>query len=201
MRLDPDGIAHLYAMANHAARRDRSPSSVPSRTVRPAVLNCTSDVLAANPESLALYPGFSDWPARKRNTIRYVFVHPAARLLFDDWHDAATGAVANLRTVLARDPNAPDLAALVNELTRDSRDFAQAWAQYDVAPRRSQSKLFHHPVAGDITLWHEVLRLSDDGQRLGIYQAPPGSPDHDALTVLAMAVNESERDTTEQTRS
>lgn len=212
LRLDADGVAHLYAIANHAARRSPSPSSVQSRTVRPAVrqlletlrpypasvLSRTSDVLAANPELLALYAGLANWPARKRNTIRYVFIHPAARLLFHDWYDAATGAVANLRTVLAQDPNASDLAALVNELTRDSRDFAQLWGQYDVTPRRSQRKVFHHPIAGDMTLWHEVLRLSDNGQRLGIYQAPPGSPDHGALLLLAMAAGESER---EQARS
>ena len=212
LRLDADGLTHLYAMANHAARRSPSPSSAQSRTVRPAVrqlletlrpypasvLSRTSDVLAANPESIALYPGLTDWPARERNNIRYVFIHPAARLLFDDWYGAATSAVANLRTVLAHDPNAPDLAALVNDLTRDSPEFAQLWGQYDVTPRRSKPKVFHHPTAGDMTLWHEVLRLSDDGQRLGIYQAPPGSPDHDALTLLAMAAGESER---EQARS
>src|SRR6266511_99222 len=37
LRLDADGLTHLYAMANHAARRSPSRSSVPSRTVRPAV--------------------------------------------------------------------------------------------------------------------------------------------------------------------
>lgn len=206
LQLDADGVTHLYAIANHAARRNPAPSSGPSRIVRPAVqqlletlrpypasvLSRTSDVLAANPELLALHPGLADWPVEARNTIRYLFIHPAARVLFDDWHGSATGAVANLRTVLAQDPNASDLAALVNELTRDSRDFAQLWSRYDVTPRRSQRKIFHHPVAGDMTLWHEVLRLADDGQRLGIYQAPPGSRDHDALTLLAIAAGESE---------
>jgi transcriptional regulator with XRE-family HTH domain len=210
LRLDADGRAHLYAMANHVARRGPSPPSTQSRTVRPAVrqlletlrpcpasvLSRTSDVLAANPESLALYPGLADWPVGERNTVRYVFTHPAARSLFDDWYGTAASAVANLRTVLAHDPDAQDLAALINQLTRDSPDFAQLWDHYDVTPRRSQAKVFHHPVAGDMILWHEVLRLSDDGQRLGIYQARPGSPDHDALTLLALLAieaGESER--------
>lgn len=208
LRLDTDGVAHLYAIANHAARRAPAPAAAQSRTVRPgirqlldilrpypaSVLSRTSDVLAANPEFLALHCGITDWPADRRNTIRYLFIHPAARLLFGDWHGGAAGAVANLRTIQGYDPNAADLTALVDELTQDSREFARLWAQYDVTPRRSKPKVFHHPIAGDLSLWHEVLRLSDEGQRLGIYQATPGTPDHDSLLLLAMTAGEAEHE-------
>lgn len=36
-------------------------------------------LLAANPEGLALFAGIQDWPAGQRNTIRFTFLHPAAR--------------------------------------------------------------------------------------------------------------------------
>ena len=80
--------AHLYALANHAAGRTARPVSRVSRVVRPGVrqlletvrpcpayvLTRTSDLLAANPEALALLDGLTDWPPERRNTIRYTFL-------------------------------------------------------------------------------------------------------------------------------
>ncbi|TCO52622.1 helix-turn-helix domain-containing protein [Actinocrispum wychmicini] len=200
LRLDEDSHDHLYKVANQAARRTRPARRSPNRSVRPAVrllldsirpfpayvLNRVSDVLAANPETFTLFAGLGDWPAERRNTIRYVFRHPAARDLFLDWEQAASTGVANLRAVLGDDPEAPGLADLVAELTAESPEFVRLWRRYDVEPRRSHVKRFGHPMVGTMTLTHEVLRLSDDGQRLCVYQATPGTPDHDALTLLAM---------------
>src|SRR5207247_2249842 len=128
LRLDEDERIHLYALADHAARRTvrRSP---PSRTVgagvrqlmatvRPCpayVLNRTSDVLAANPEGLALLAGIETWPVHRRNIVRYVFRHPAARSLFAQWDQVARDCVAHLRTVAAADPESTELADLVGE--------------------------------------------------------------------------------------
>jgi hypothetical protein len=147
------------------------------------ILNRTSDFLAGNPEALALFTGLHDWSANRRNTIRYVFRHPAARALLPDWEEAAGTGVANLRTVIGDDPGLHDLVA---ELTAESPDFVRLWERYDVAPRRTRRKRFCHPVVGNMTLTHEVLRLSDDDQRLCVYEAIPGTSDHDALTLLAM---------------
>lgn len=198
--LDEDSHDHLYKVANQAARRSRPARRSPDRSVRPAVgllldsvrpfpayvLNRISDVLAANPEALALFAGLSEWPEERRNTIRYLFRHPTARALFLDWEQAASTGVANLRAVLGDDPDAPGLADLVDELTAESPEFVQMWRRYDVEPRRSSAKRFRHPAVGTMTLTHEVLRLSDDGQRLCVYEATPGTPDHDSLTLLAI---------------
>ena len=88
-------------------------------TVRPNpayVLSRTNDVLAANPGGTALMPGLEEWPARQRNTIRYTFLHPAARDQWPGWEQKARGCVAQLRAVAGSDPDAPDLAALLGEL-------------------------------------------------------------------------------------
>src|SRR6201996_9605314 len=73
---------HLYALANHAARRTW-PSSLPAirevragvrlllETARPCpayVQNRVNDILAANPEGLALFAGIEEWPVHRRNT-------------------------------------------------------------------------------------------------------------------------------------
>ena len=56
------------------------------------LLTRISDILAVNPEALALIAGLQDWPARRRNTIRYTYLHPAARDLFPDWEASAAAS-------------------------------------------------------------------------------------------------------------
>lgn len=158
------------------------------------MLSPTSDILAVNPETLLLFAGITDWPAARRNTIRYVFSHPTAPTLFADWDAAATSAVANLRAALADDPDSADVAGLVDELTAQSAEFAERWHRHDAARRRGGQKTFRHPVVGTLTLHHEVLRLGEGGQRLTVYQAAPGTPDHDALTLLAMGATPAQAD-------
>lgn len=49
-------------------------------------------------------------------------------------------------------------------------------------------KVFRHPVVGTLTLAHEILDLNRaDGQRLVVYMAAPGTPDHDAMVLLDRA--------------
>jgi hypothetical protein len=148
-------------------------------------------VLAANPEALALFHGLADWPEHLRNTVRYTFCHPAARDVLADWPHAAATAAANLRAVAAAGPGTPGLAELVEELTAESPEFAQLWQRYDIRRRHSEVKTFQHPTVGKLTLTFEVLHLGDDGQRISVYQAAPGSTDQDALQLLALLATES----------
>jgi transcriptional regulator with XRE-family HTH domain len=191
---------HLYALANHAARRTwpSSPRAIREvragvrlllETVRPCpayVQNRVNDILAANPEGLALFAGIDEWPAGHRNTVRYIFCHPAARTLYPDWEASALATVANLRARSIAAPDAPDLAALVAEVSAASSEFARLWNRYDLRYRRSEAKAFHHPAIGDFTLGYEVLEL-EDGLRLSILQAEPGTADHDAIKLLSLA--------------
>lgn len=203
--LDPDAHAHLYALANEAAHR--TPPTQPehdalgTRGVRASVqqllerlrpspayaLNPISDILAANPEAVALFVGLNAWPRARWNTIRYVFLHPAARDLFRDWQDVATDALAHLRSRLANPgADSASASALIEELGSSSQEFQRLWERYDVRPRRSHPKAFRHPAVGALTLHQEVLYLTDDGLRLSIYQAEPGSADETALTLLSI---------------
>lgn len=199
LQLNTEEHAHLYALANHAAGRTARDSPPASRVVRPGVrqlletlrpypayvLTRTSDLLAANPEALALFVGLADWPAGRRNTIRYTFFHPAARELFADWDHSAETIAAHLRSLATSAPGDPDVAALVAELLDGSPEFARLWQRHDVRERRGQAKRYRHPQAGEFTLTSEVLHLAD-GQRISVGQAEPGSPDHDALMLLSM---------------
>lgn len=207
--LDADAHAHLYALANEAAHRTPpAPSGADAlggRAVRPSVeqllerlrpspayvLNRISDVLAANPEAVALLAGLDRWPRARWNTIRYLFLAPAARDLFVDWPEVATRALANLHAALANPTcDSAGSTALIEELSASSQEFVRLWERYDVRPRRSRHKTFQHPVAGRLTLHQEVLHLSDDGLRLNIYQAEPASADETALTLLSLGATD-----------
>jgi transcriptional regulator with XRE-family HTH domain len=193
LRLNEEEHAHLYALANHAAGRTAGGPPPASRVVRPGVrqlgpayvLTRTSDLLAANPEALALFPGLADWPPERRNTIRYTFFHPAARELFAHWDHSAETIAAHLRSLAADAPGDPEVSALIAELLDGSPEFTRLWQRHDVRQRRGEAKPFRHPQVGELTLTNEVLYLAD-GQRMSVYQAEPGSRDHDALTLLSM---------------
>jgi transcriptional regulator with XRE-family HTH domain len=205
LRLTEEEREHFYALANHAARR--TPPSSPRairevragvrlllETVRPCpayVQNRVNDILAANPEGIALFAGIEEWPASRRNTVRYIFCHPAARTLYPDWEATALATVANLRARSISAPDALDLAALVEEVSATSAEFARLWSRYDLKYRRSEAKAFHHPAVGDFTLGFEVLDL-EDGLRLSILQAEPGTAGHDAIRLLTLTRSSSD---------
>ncbi|MEU4089338.1 helix-turn-helix domain-containing protein [Streptomyces aureus] len=198
LRLTDDEHAHLLGLADQTA--GRTPRRRPSdprpagpglrlllESVRPSpayVVDEVNDVLAANPEGLALMPGLGDWPPGARNTVRYTFLHPAARALFTDWDRVARNCVAHLHTAELTAPERA--AALVEELTSSSAEFAALWRRHEVWVKRGGETAFRHPVIGPVTLANEVLSTTGDGQRLLVYQASPGTPEHDALVLLSM---------------
>ncbi|MCX5554855.1 helix-turn-helix transcriptional regulator [Streptomyces sp. NBC_00038] len=192
---------HLRELAARAARYAPEPPPAPSRTVRPHlklllesmrpnpayVISRSMDMLAWNPGGLAVYAELEDWPVKQRNLARYLFLHPAARTLFHDWDRQITSCVARLRATAGTAPDAPDLTNLVGELLLKSPDFAGLWERYEVTGRKPMQKTFHHPHVGTITLTSQSLQVEGTpGQRIGVYTAEPGTPDHDALLLLDM---------------
>ena len=203
--LEGDEREHLRDLAARAARTTPEPSASPSRTVAPGVelllesmrpypahvVSRTMELLAWNPGGLSLMAGLADWPEGQRNIVRYVFLHPAAPTLFDDWENQIRGCVARLRTLAGLDPDAPDLADLVDELQLKSPDFARLWEQYDVKGNTSGRKTFHHPQVGDVTFGYQTMELEGaSGHRLVAYHATPGTPEYDAMLLLDTALRE-----------
>jgi transcriptional regulator with XRE-family HTH domain len=210
LNLDGPETDHLLALAEYAGGGSRNgpPRRTSCRQVRPTALQLletvrpnpayvvgrTNDLLAANPGGLGILPGIADWPEEQRNVTRYVFLHPAARTLWVGWEQLAAGAVAHLRAVPGTDPDDPALTSLVGELTLKSPDFARMWNRYDVRPRTSGTKAYHHPIVGEMRLEFETMPLGGtDGQRVVIYLAEPGTPDYDAMVLLDLAMAETSR--------
>ncbi|MER5435452.1 helix-turn-helix transcriptional regulator [Streptomyces sp. NPDC002588] len=204
--LDGDEREHLRDLAAHAARSGAcEPATAPSRVVargvelllesmrpHPAhVVDRTMQLIAWNPGGLRLMAGLADWPPARRNIVRYVFLHPAARTLFEDWEYQIRGCVARLRTLAGIEPDAPDLTDLVDELLLKSRDFARLWEQYDVRGNTTGRKTFHHPGIGDVTFGYQVMELEGaGGHRLVAYHAEPGSPEYEAMRLLDAATDD-----------
>ncbi|MFI6740664.1 hypothetical protein ACIBI9_47745 [Nonomuraea sp. NPDC050451] len=134
--LDDHEHEHLRDLAACAARPAPEPSLPPSRSVQPGirplleslrpnpahVVSRTMDVLACNPSGMRLFAGMEKWPVGQRNVVRYVFLHPDAPDLFDDWDEQIRGCVGRLRawpapstprspprTTATRDRTAPPL--------------------------------------------------------------------------------------------
>ncbi|MGW2465072.1 helix-turn-helix domain-containing protein, partial [Streptomyces sp. NPDC001761] len=199
LRLDDDQKRYLYGLAGRSEdrpkrrRRPVQPVRPPMRrlleqlTDTPAlVLGRRLDVLAWNPAATALYTDFAALPPARRNYIRLLFTDPAVRAMHRDWDHDARDAVAALRMEAAADPDDPELAHLVGELSLRDTDFCTWWAEHRVSGAGHGTKHYRHPLVGDLTLDCDTWASPDgSGQRLMVLTAEPGSPSHDALRILA----------------
>ncbi len=203
LRLDDTETSHLYRLAGTA-----TPPTHRSRTLRPGLatlldampdvaamaLSPTQHIVGWNRLGHAVFAGHLDPSApygpTPPNKVAMMFTDPETRALHRDWEHEAHLAVASLRFVVAPLAAQPEAIALIDELSTASEDFMRIWAQHPVQACSSGIKYFHHPVVGALELRYEMLHLpEDDGYRLLLMHAVPGSADDDALRMLASATH------------
>jgi transcriptional regulator with XRE-family HTH domain len=195
LRLDDDQRTYLYQLAGRATRPRRRPAQQARPAMRrlldqltqtPAVvLGRRLDILAWNASATALYTDFARIPAGRRNYVRLLFTDPAFRALHAEWeHDART-VVAALRMEAAQDPDDPELALLVGELSVQDAGFRSWWATHQVTGAGYGTKHYRHSLVGDLTLDCDTWDSPDgSGQRLMVLTAEPGTPSHERLRIL-----------------
>lgn len=198
LRLDDDQQTYLYLVAGKSDARPRRRRSV--QRPRPAmrrllaqltntpalVLGKRLDVLAWNPAAVALYIDFGEVPAAQRNYVRLLFTNPVLRELHCEWEHDARDAVAALRMEAAHDPDDPELARLVGELSVQDEDFRGWWAERRVNSASYGTKHYRHTLVGDLTLDCDTWASPDgSGQRLMVLTAEPGSASDEALRILS----------------
>ena len=145
------------------------------------VVDLGLNILAINAAGRAMYSGFGGTD----NLARMVFLDPAARDFYTDWHHVATQVVGNLRSGLTRFPNDDRVAEVVDEISPHSSVFAGLWATHDVRPRPSEDKVFHHPQVGELHLHFEALEVAGaPDQRLFVYCPLENGPSPDAVALL-----------------
>ncbi|GAA4720766.1 helix-turn-helix transcriptional regulator [Phytohabitans rumicis] len=198
LRLTDAESDHLHVLAGTAPTRAR----LHRRDVRPSVLallerlpqtaalvmSAAFEVLAWNDLAAALMEDFSVLAPKDRNLARLAFL-PSARpdtTLYgiSDAAEFRQHVVTELRVTLARYPTDPTVISLVDELRDGSPDFARLWERHDVQAAPMLTKTFQHRVVGEVTVDCDKLTLTDRGQHLVLYSAPPGSPGAEALALL-----------------
>jgi transcriptional regulator with XRE-family HTH domain len=195
LRLDEDQETYLYELAGKTPRPRRRPAQQARPAMRrllgqltetPAVvLGRRLDILAWNAGATALYTDFARIPARRRNYVRLLFTDPAVRALHAEWEHDARIVVAALRMEAAKDPDDPELAVLVGELSVHDADFRTWWATHQVTGAGYGTKHYRHPLVGELTLDCDTWDSPDgSGQRLMVLTAEPGTPSHDRLRIL-----------------
>lgn len=186
LRLTPDARAHAARLREprpaHSSESVTGGESETAETlaerlaalvaaVRPNpayVLDRLSNMVAANPEGLAMFDGFSGVTPAERNTCRYLLLDPRARTVFAEWEELARGAVAQLRAANADDLRAPALVDFVAELSEASDQFALWWGEHIVERRRASTT--HVRTGGELRpRRYEVLHLPEDGLRMTLW--------------------------------
>ncbi|MFJ9703804.1 helix-turn-helix transcriptional regulator [Streptomyces sp. NPDC101234] len=192
LRLDPDAHAHLHQLAGTVPGNQFSHTT---DRVSPAlrqlmdgypgapafVVNRTLDVLAGNALAEALHSPFE----QAHNLARMTFLDPAGRQFYTRWSHTAQTTVGHLRQAAGLDPDDPRLRELVHILTEHSADFTRLWNTHAVRGKTQDAKHLLHPDVGPLTLTYQAFDVRDaPGQQLVVYQAEPGSPSAQALTLL-----------------
>ncbi|NEA98958.1 helix-turn-helix transcriptional regulator [Streptomyces sp. SID13726] len=198
LRLSDDQRDHLFGLVGHEVNppRRRAAQKVQPQlrtvlddlTVAPAmILGRNLDVLAWNPMATALFGiDFTQIPERRRNYVRQLFTDPGMRTLYADWENSARNAIALLRRCAAACPDDLGLTTLVGELSVRDEQFCRWWGGRQIAPRTSGSKVFHHPVAGELVLDWDVLSCeADPEQRLVVWIAEAHSRSYEGLRFLS----------------
>ena len=201
LKLDEAEREHLYNLARAASpsgktrhRPLQSGSVRPtlqfmldSITASPAFIgNNHMDIVAANQLGYALYSEMYRGSTRPANHSRFIFLDPRARDFYPNWDLAANTNVAILRTQSGRNPFDKRLADLVGELSVRSEEFRTRWAAHNVRRHYAGTKIFRHPVVGELELAYEAMELAEDpGFTLTVSPAVPGSPSDERLRLLA----------------
>src|SRR4051812_43938536 len=199
LQLDDAERAHLFDLARAASPGAPKRPRPIKHQVRPVVQrildqitapatvrNDRLDYVGANALGRALYAPVFESREQPTNSARFTFLDPAAADFYPDWEHVASELVAHLRSQAGRNPYDRQLSDLIGELSTRSDAFRVRWAAHNVRFHRTGNKRLHHPLVGEIELSYETLRLeADEGLRMALYTAEPGSASQQALDLLA----------------
>ncbi len=203
LRLSADERDHLFRLAGHTPP-ERSGTST---HVRPALLHvldrlddcaafvCTDldVVLAQNMLARLLMGDLTGGVGWDSSTTWVWFSRPEPRRLFprEDHEHHSRVRVADLRATWSRRRGDADVESLLRHLLDHSAEFAKLWAEHEVGVRRADTKRYVHPHVGVVQVDCEVLATSDEGQRLVILSARPGTEDADRLRLVGVLGDQS----------
>jgi transcriptional regulator with XRE-family HTH domain len=195
LRLTTAELDHLYRLAGVPVP-DRTLSSdhvspvllriLDRLTDSPAqVMTDLGETLAQNRLAMVL---FGDWSARsglERNSTYRWFTDPDARSIYPpEMHAHESRArVAALRAAAGRRQDSLS-RRLIDDLERNSSEFAALWKENEVDVRTTERKILMHPEVGRMEFDCQALSADAAGQQLVVFTAAPGSSTAQQLRLL-----------------
>jgi transcriptional regulator with XRE-family HTH domain len=144
--------------------------------VSPALIKTpTWDVVAWNRAATVVLTDYAALEPAQRNILRLIFRNSRVRSRQADWNSVARFVVGAFRADAARAGANDAIKALVDELSRESPEFAAMWRDNDVRAYGEGTKHVHHPKAGVLAM--EYSAFSVDGRPdLGMVVYNPATP-------------------------
>jgi len=141
------------------------------------VKTSTWDVVAWNRAAATVLVDYGTLDPKQRNLLRLVFLDPHIRVKQPDWQGVARFVVGAFRADVARAGAgaAKNVAALVDELSRESPEFAALWRDHDVRDTYEGPKRVRHPKAGVIALEYSTFAV-DGRPDLSLVIYNPATP-------------------------
>jgi transcriptional regulator with XRE-family HTH domain len=139
------------------------------------VKTSTWDVVAWNRAACVVLTDYERLAPQERNILRLMFRNPRVREAQPDWESVARFVVAAFRAEAARAGAAEDIKGLVDELCRESAEFATMWRDHDVRSYGEGTKQLRHPKAGLIALEYSAFAV-DGRPDLGMVIYNPATP-------------------------
>ncbi len=198
LRFGVDERDHLFRLAGHPApERGAGSTHVAPALLRildrladtPAqVVSELGETLAQTAPAKALLGDMEAREGLERFTVYRWFADPGSRDVYvaGDHPAHERVFVAELRAASARSGERSRAAEVVRALLESSPEFAERWAEQEVAAKHPRAKRFAHPELGEFTLDCQTLLDTDTGQRLLVFTAAPGGPDAEKLALLAV---------------
>jgi transcriptional regulator with XRE-family HTH domain len=126
----------------------------------PAVVKtATWDVVAWNRAAALVLTDYGSLPPAQRNILRLIFCDPRVRAAQFNWESVARFVVGAFRADAARAGAAGKVGALVDELCRQSPEFAAMWRDNDVHSYGEGVKRLRHPIAGPIAFEYSAFAV------------------------------------------
>lgn len=162
--------------------------------VSPALVKTpTWDVVAWNKAAAAVLTDYATLAPEQRNILRLIFRDSAVRATQANWSNVARFVIAAFRADVARAGANNAIQGLVDDLSRESPEFATMWRDNDVRSHGDGTKTLHHPVVGPLQMEYSAFAV-DGRPDLGmIIYNPLTKDDADKIRALIKAMPKAPR--------
>jgi transcriptional regulator with XRE-family HTH domain len=185
----------LFELARRIPRQDRMRTELTPSVQRlleqlhtpVCVYDACWTLLAWNRSYAVLFGDPEGWRGLDANLLyRYLTGAPTrVRRSAGEGEEYLNAYVADLRATQARFPRDPRVTTLIAAMSAASAQFGALWSGHEIAALHETHKTIQHPQLGPVHLDCDVLRVDGADLRVVLFTAAPGTPQADALSLLA----------------